>query len=101
MDMVRENAIARSDVDGQPPQTLILPDDVHNRALVHNVHPPNWVNPTPTSRYNLVVLGAGTAGLVSAAGAAGPAPKVAPLGKDLRGGARPNFASVRSKGLSR
>jgi len=47
---------------------LITPDDVHNRKLLRNLHPPDWVNPTPTERYNLVVIGAGTAGLVSAAG---------------------------------
>jgi len=23
----------------------ILPDDVHNQALVTNVHPPDWKNP--------------------------------------------------------
>ena len=36
-----------------------------------NVHPPDWVSPEPPARYNLVVIGAGTAGLVTAAGAAG------------------------------
>jgi pyruvate/2-oxoglutarate dehydrogenase complex dihydrolipoamide dehydrogenase (E3) component len=45
-------------------QTLVLPDDVHNRALVANVHPSSWQNPIPAGKYNLVVLGAGTAGLV-------------------------------------
>src|SRR5262249_10201109 len=32
--------------------------------------PPDWANPEPAGRYNLVVVGAGTAGLISAAGAA-------------------------------
>ena len=50
---------------------LLRPDDEFNRALVSAVHPPGWVNPRPGGRYNLVVIGAGTAGLVSAAGAAG------------------------------
>ena len=49
----------------------MLPNDAYNQALVNNVHPPDWVNPTPKARYNLVVIGAGTAGLVTAAGAAG------------------------------
>src|SRR5205807_943331 len=49
----------------------IAPQDIHNQTLVHNVHPADWVNPEPAPRYNLVVLGAGTAGLISAAGAAG------------------------------
>jgi len=47
----------------------ISPDDAYNRELVANVHPSGWVNPEPAERYNLVVVGAGTAGLVTAAGA--------------------------------
>ena len=43
----------------------ILPLDAHNAALVANVHPPDWKNPTPDGRYNLVVIGAGTAGLIT------------------------------------
>jgi len=39
----------------------MLPEDKHNRKLVSNVHPADWVNPTPTGKYNLVVIGAGTA----------------------------------------
>ena len=48
----------------------ILPMDEFNQQLVNNVHPPTWENPEPTARYNLVVIGAGTAGLVTAAVAA-------------------------------
>ena len=47
----------------------IDPDDEHNRTLVSNVHPPDWKNPDPVRCYNIVVSGAGTAGLVTAAGA--------------------------------
>ena len=50
---------------------LLRPADAHNARLVSNVHPPGWQNPSPATCYNLVVLGAGTAGLVTAAGAAG------------------------------
>src|SRR5215510_11251874 len=82
-------------------QTLILPADAHNRSLVDNVHPLNWVNPTPAGRYNLVVLGAGTAGLVSAAGAAGLGAKVALVERHLMGGDCLNFGCVPSKGLLR
>ena len=42
------------------PQLNLAPDDEHNRLLVENVHPPEWRNPTPEGRYNLVVLGAGS-----------------------------------------
>ena len=40
-----------------------------NVELVDRVHPPTWVNPEPAQKYDLVVLGGGTAGLVSAMGA--------------------------------
>ncbi|MBI3261909.1 MAG: mercuric reductase [Acidobacteria bacterium] len=81
--------------------SLVLPDDVHNRALVENVHPPAWKNPRPGGRYNLVVLGAGTAGLVSAIGAAGLGAKVAIVEKHLMGGDCLNFGCVPSKGVLR
>jgi pyruvate/2-oxoglutarate dehydrogenase complex dihydrolipoamide dehydrogenase (E3) component len=64
----------------------ILPLDEHDRALVANVHPPAWRNPEPAPRYNLVVVGGGTAGLVSAAGAAGLGAKVALVERHLLGG---------------
>ena len=51
-------------------EVTVPPMDEHNQVLVSNVHPPDWVNPEPGPRYNLVVIGAGTAGLVTSAGAA-------------------------------
>ncbi|OYT19684.1 MAG: hypothetical protein CCU26_10155, partial [Nitrospira sp. UW-LDO-01] len=51
-------------------QPLILPCDESNQQLVSNVHPADWVNPEPTGRYNMVVVGAGTAGLITAVVAA-------------------------------
>src|SRR5579871_2251799 len=73
------------------------PDDENNRALVANVHPPDWKNPAPAARYNLVVLGAGTAGLVAAAGAAGLGAKVALVERGLMGGDCLNYGCVPSK----
>ena len=52
-------------------QIEIQPADVHNEQLVANVHPADWKNPIPADRYNLVVIGAGSAGLITAAIAAG------------------------------
>lgn len=80
---------------------LILPDDEYNRDLVNNVHPPDWVNPEPSGRYNLVVIGAGTAGLVTAAIAAGLGAKVALIEKHLMGGDCLNVGCVPSKGVIR
>src|SRR4051794_25377331 len=53
------------------------PADEHDQSLLEHVHPLAWTNPEPRPRYHLVVIGAGTAGLVSAAGAAGLGAKVA------------------------
>jgi pyruvate/2-oxoglutarate dehydrogenase complex dihydrolipoamide dehydrogenase (E3) component len=80
---------------------LMLPDDIYNQTLVGNVHPPGWENPEPTGRYNLVVLGAGTAGLVTAAIAAGIGAKVALIEKHLMGGDCLNVGCVPSKGIIR
>jgi hypothetical protein len=79
----------------------VLPWDVQNQALVANVHPAEWINPTPGGRYNLVVIGAGTAGLVSAIGAAGLGAKVALVERDLMGGDCLNYGCVPSKALIR
>ena len=79
----------------------IEPWDEHNQQTVANLHPHDWVNPEPAGRYNLVVLGAGTAGLVSAIGAAGLGAKVALIEKDLMGGDCLNVGCVPSKALIR
>jgi pyruvate/2-oxoglutarate dehydrogenase complex dihydrolipoamide dehydrogenase (E3) component len=79
------------------PQVRVLPDDQYNRALIANVAPPDWVNPTPAGRYNLVVIGAGTAGLVTAAGAAGLGARVALVERHLMGGDCLNVGCVPSK----
>jgi pyruvate/2-oxoglutarate dehydrogenase complex dihydrolipoamide dehydrogenase (E3) component len=75
--------------------------DEFNRQLVENVHPPSWVNPRPADRYNLVVVGAGTAGLVTAAGAAGLGAKVALVERYLLGGDCLNVGCVPSKCMIR
>jgi pyruvate/2-oxoglutarate dehydrogenase complex dihydrolipoamide dehydrogenase (E3) component len=79
----------------------LTPRDEHNLELLANVHPPDWVNPAPAPRYNLVVLGASTAGLVSAAGAAGLGAKVALIERHLMGGDCLNVGCVPSKTLIR
>lgn len=82
-------------------RTLVLPDDEYNRTLLKNVHPSGWINPEPKARYNLVIIGAGTAGLVAAAGAAGLGAKVALIERNLMGGDCLNAGCIPSKGLIR
>jgi pyruvate/2-oxoglutarate dehydrogenase complex dihydrolipoamide dehydrogenase (E3) component/uncharacterized membrane protein YdjX (TVP38/TMEM64 family) len=82
-------------------RVLIEPPDSHNTRLVSYVHPPDWQNPTAAACYNLVVIGAGTAGLVTAAGAAGLGAKVALIEKGLLGGDCLNVGCVPSKAIIR
>jgi len=84
----------------ETPITLI-PADEANRRLLANVHPHDWQNPTARGRYNLVVLGAGTAGLVAAAGAAGMGARVALVERHLMGGDCLNVGCVPSKAIIR
>lgn len=79
----------------------VLPDDVHNRQLMDNVHPSDWINPEPSGRYNIVVIGAGTAGLITAVIAASLGAKVALIEKHLMGGDCLNVGCVPSKGVIR
>ncbi len=77
----------------------MLPDDEFNRTLVSRVHPADWKNPEPADKYNLVVIGAGSAGLVTAAGAAGLGARVALVEKHFLGGDCLNYGCVPSKAL--
>ena len=81
----------------------LKPIDVHNQQLLAYVHPPDWVNPQSADVYDLVVIGAGTAGLVVAAGAAGLdlGLKVALVERHLMGGDCLNFGCVPSKTIIR
>lgn len=83
------------------PNLNLHPDDPHDNELAANVHPSDWHNPKPEGRYNLVVLGAGTAGLVAAAGAAGLGARVALIERHLMGGDCLNVGCVPSKAIIR
>jgi len=82
-------------------EQLIRPADEHNRRLVANVHPPAWSNPEPPDRYHLLAVGAGTAGLVSAIGAAGLGARAALVERHLMGGDCLNVGCVPSKAVIR
>ena len=78
----------------------VSPLDEYNAKLLDNVHPKKWMNPQPKP-YNLVVIGAGAGGLVSAAGAAGVGARVALIEAHLLGGDCLNVGCVPSKALLR
>ena len=83
----------------------VLPDvsplDEHNLKLIENVHPTRWTNPDPAGRYHLVVVGAGTAGLISASFAAGAGGRVALVEQHLMGGDCLIVGCVPSKAIIR
>mmetsp|Transcript_29064 Transcript_29064/g.41548 ORF Transcript_29064/g.41548 Transcript_29064/m.41548 type:complete len:671 (-) Transcript_29064:105-2117(-) len=80
--------------------TNVWPLDEHNLELLNNVHPTNWVDPqAKNNKYDLVVIGAGAAGLVTSAGAAGVGAKVALIEESLLGGDCLNVGCVPSKAL--
>ncbi len=75
-----------------PPPTLL--HDQYHTALVSNVSPPGWVNPKPSGRYDLVIIGAGPAGLAAASRGAADGAKVALIEEKLIGGTSLNAGSV-------
>ncbi len=79
--------------------TPLQPYDAYNRRLEQNVRPPGWINPTSRAGYHLVVIGAGTAGLVTAAAAAGLGARVALVERQLMGGDCLNVGCVPSKAI--
>ncbi|MEN8759843.1 MAG: FAD-containing oxidoreductase [Desulfobacterales bacterium] len=79
----------------------ISPLDEHNTKFLDLLHPKKWVDPEPKPSYNLVVIGAGAGGLVSAAGAAGVGARVALIESHLLGGDCLTVGCVPSKALLR
>ena len=77
----------------------IPPDDAHNRLLTQHTHPTDWTNPTPPGRYNLVVIGGGTAGLTAAGGCAAVGGRVALIERHMTGGDCLITGCVPSKGI--
>lgn len=82
------DAIPKKDVHAV---SQIWPLDEYNTALLNHVHPPDWKDPLPNqgenaSTYDMVVIGGGTGGLVTASGSAGVGAKVALIEENLLGG---------------
>jgi pyruvate/2-oxoglutarate dehydrogenase complex dihydrolipoamide dehydrogenase (E3) component len=73
----------------------------NDQRLIDQVCPEGWRNPEPAPLYDLVVIGGGTAGLVSAAGAAALGARVAIVERHRLGGDCLNTGCVPSKALLR
>lgn len=78
-----------------------LPEHEYNETLVKWAAPQDWVNPTADGVYNMVIIGAGSGGLVVAAGAAQLGAKVAIIEKSIIGGDCLNVGCMPSKAIIR
>ena len=78
-----------------------FPQDEHDTQLLSHVRPEGWRNPHPAAGYDLVAIGGGTAGLVSAVGAAALGARVALVERARLGGDCLNTGCVPSKALLR
>ncbi len=63
------------------------------------VYPSDYTNPVPSGKYNLVVVGAGPAGLITAIGSAGLGARVALVERKAMGGDCLNVGCVPSKAI--
>lgn len=73
----------------------------HDCELLANVRPPEWRNPQPAGPYQLLIVGAGPAGLVAAEAAAALGAKVALIERTRLGGDCLNVGCIPSKTLIR
>jgi len=83
------------------PLTQATATSPHDQRRFKLVHPQQWQNPEPDGDYHLVVIGAGAAGLITAAGAAGVGARVALIERANLGGDCLNVGCVPSKGVIR
>src|SRR6202166_4325620 len=85
----------------QEPVSSYVSSNGYDRTILQHVHPPDWRNPEPKDRYNLVIIGAGPAGILTALNAAKVGAKVALIERDRLGGACFNVGCISSKAIIR
>ncbi len=78
----------------------LFPADIYNQKTIQQGHPPDWIN-RDGGDYDLVVLGGGPAGVISAMTAAAAGHRVAMTEQRLTGGTCVNFGCTPSKALIR
>jgi len=83
--------------DVTPPES----DSVEAGEFLRRVRPPTWTNPVPKGVYDLIVVGAGPAGLAAAESAARRGRSVALLERHRLGGNSLNAGSIPSKTIIR
>jgi pyruvate/2-oxoglutarate dehydrogenase complex dihydrolipoamide dehydrogenase (E3) component len=81
--------------------SAMSPSDVYEQERMENIRPSGWRNPKPASRYHLVVVGGGPAGLVAAGAAVAMGATVALVERALLGGCSLNVGCIPSKAIIR
>jgi pyruvate/2-oxoglutarate dehydrogenase complex dihydrolipoamide dehydrogenase (E3) component len=73
----------------------------YDQIELQSVHPPDWRNPKPVDKYNLVIIGGGPAGILTALNAVKVGAKVALIERNRLGGACFNLGCIPSKAIIR
>ena len=81
--------------------SITAPQDAWEDKRLADLHPVAWANPKPMDRYQLVIVGAGSAGVAAAELAIAMGLKVAMIERHLIGGTCLNTGCVPSKALIR
>jgi pyruvate/2-oxoglutarate dehydrogenase complex dihydrolipoamide dehydrogenase (E3) component len=81
--------------------SITAPQDAWEDKRLADLHPVAWANPKPEDRYQLVIVGAGSAGVAAAELAIAMGLKVAMIERHLIGGTCLNTGCVPSKALIR
>jgi pyruvate/2-oxoglutarate dehydrogenase complex dihydrolipoamide dehydrogenase (E3) component len=81
--------------------SITTPKDAWEDKRLADLHPTAWANPKPAGRYQLVIIGAGSAGVAAAQMAVAMGLKVAMIERHLIGGTCLNTGCVPSKALIR
>jgi pyruvate/2-oxoglutarate dehydrogenase complex dihydrolipoamide dehydrogenase (E3) component len=84
-----------------PPSKTAAAADAERERFLRRVRPQDWENPVPGARYDLVVIGAGPAGLAAARAARTAGRSVALIESHWLGGNSLNAGSIPSKSLIR